>query len=161
MSRIYKADQFGLAQLHQLRGRIGRSSLKGFAYFTLERSNIKKNAERRLKALQTMDSLGAGINLANHDLDIRGIKNAKVKYMLLDDQTPSFKQQIKSVPTIIVLDKNKKPRGMWNGGIALKLKVTKVNIQSKSTPRNRRNTTSGAPPKFIHLRFALLAVAAT
>ena len=72
---VYKADQFGLAQLHQLRGRIGRSSLKGFAYFTLERSNITKNAERRLKALQTMDSLGAGINLANHDLDIRGAGN--------------------------------------------------------------------------------------
>ena len=66
---------------------------------------------------------------SRHDLDIKGLKNVKVKYMLLDDQTPSFKQQIKSVPTIIVLDKNKKPRGMWNGGIALKLKVTKEEIQ--------------------------------
>ena len=72
---VYKADQFGLAQLHQLRGRIGRSNIKGYAYFTLERRNITKNAERRLKALQTMDSLGAGINLANHDLDIRGAGN--------------------------------------------------------------------------------------
>jgi len=72
---VYKADQFGLAQLHQLRGRIGRSIEKGFAYFTLEKKNITKNAERRLKALQAMDSLGAGINLANHDLDIRGAGN--------------------------------------------------------------------------------------
>lgn len=66
---------------------------------------------------------------SRHDLDIKGLKNAKVKYMLLDDQNPSFKQQIKSVPTIIILDKNKKPKGMWNGGIALKLKVTKQEIQ--------------------------------
>ena len=64
---VYKADQ--------LRGRIGRSIEKGFAYFTLEKRNITKNAERRLKALQAMDSLGAGINLANHDLDIRGAGN--------------------------------------------------------------------------------------
>jgi hypothetical protein len=86
---------------------------------------------------------------SRHDLDIKGIKNAKVKYMLLDDQTPSFKQQIKSVPTIIVLDKNKKPRGMWNGGIALKLKVTKEEIQDhidkliaqeSANPSRRRST---------------------
>ena len=64
-----------------------------------------------------------------HDLDLKGLKNAKVKYMLLDDQTPSFKQQIKSVPTILVLDKNKKTRGLWNGGIALKLKITKQDVQ--------------------------------
>ncbi len=66
---------------------------------------------------------------SRHNLDIKGLKNAKVKYMLLDDQTPSFKQQIKSVPTIIILDKDKKTKGLWSGGIALKLKVTKKEIQ--------------------------------
>ena len=52
-----------------------------------------------------------------------------IKYVFLEDQPPSFKQQIKSVPTILVLDKNKKTRGLWNGGIALKLKITKQDVQ--------------------------------
>ena len=72
---VYKSDNFGLAQLHQLRGRIGRSNLKGYAYFTIQKDNISDNAVRRLKALQAMDSVGAGINLANYDLDIRGAGN--------------------------------------------------------------------------------------
>ena len=72
---VFKSDNFGLAQLHQLRGRIGRSSKKAYAYFTLEKNNISNNAERRLKALQTMDALGAGMHLANYDLDIRGAGN--------------------------------------------------------------------------------------
>ena len=72
---VYKADNFGLAQLHQLRGRIGRSSEVGYAYFTIDKNNISENAILRLKALQAMDSLGAGINLANYDLDIRGAGN--------------------------------------------------------------------------------------
>ena len=66
---------------------------------------------------------------SRHNLDLKGLKNAKVKYMLLDDQTPSFKQQIKSVPTILVLDKNKRTKGLWSGGIALKLKITKQDVQ--------------------------------
>ncbi len=72
---VYKADYFGLAQLHQLRGRIGRSNIKGFAYFSVEKNKITENATRRLKALKAMDKLGAGINLANYDLDIRGAGN--------------------------------------------------------------------------------------
>ncbi len=72
---VYKSDYFGLAQLHQLRGRIGRSDKKAYAYFTLENNNISGNAVRRLKALQTMDALGAGMQLANYDLDIRGAGN--------------------------------------------------------------------------------------
>ncbi|MBF96325.1 MAG: Transcription-repair-coupling factor [Alphaproteobacteria bacterium MarineAlpha9_Bin4] len=72
---VYKSDYFGLAQLHQLRGRIGRGAKKAYAYFTLENNNISSNAMRRLKALQTMDALGAGMQLANYDLDIRGAGN--------------------------------------------------------------------------------------
>jgi len=66
---------------------------------------------------------------SRHNLDLSGLKHAKVKYVFLEDQPPSFKQQIKSVPTILVLDKNKKTKGLWNGGIALKLKITKQDIQ--------------------------------
>ena len=72
---VYKSDYFGLAQLHQLRGRIGRSKIKGYAYFSVEKNKITDNATRRLKALKAMDKLGAGINLASYDLDIRGAGN--------------------------------------------------------------------------------------
>jgi transcription-repair coupling factor (superfamily II helicase) len=67
---------FGLAQLYQLRGRIGRSKLRAYAYFTLPpRRQITPTAERRLQVLQSLDSLGAGFALASHDLDIRGAGN--------------------------------------------------------------------------------------
>ena len=84
---VYKSDYFGLAQLHQLRGRIGRSDKKAFAYFTLQNNNISSNAVRRLKALQTMDALGAGMQLANYDLDIRGAGN-----LLGDEQSGQITQ---------------------------------------------------------------------
>jgi len=64
-----------------------------------------------------------------HNLDLGGIKYAKVKYLLLEEQTPSFKQQIKSVPTIVVLH-NGKPKGQWSGGIALRLTITKEDIEN-------------------------------
>ena len=64
-----------------------------------------------------------------HNVDLSGLKNAKVKYILLEEQIPSFKQQIKSVPTILVLDKNGRTKGQWKGGIALKLEITREDIQ--------------------------------
>ena len=64
-----------------------------------------------------------------HNVDLSGLKNAKVKYILLEEQIPSFKQQIKSVPTILVLDKNGRTKGQWKGGIALKLDITREDIQ--------------------------------
>ena len=64
-----------------------------------------------------------------HNVDLGGLKHAKVKYILLEDQTPSFKQQIKSVPTILVLDENGRTKGQWKGGIALKLEITKEDVQ--------------------------------
>jgi len=73
---IHRADMFGLAQLYQLRGRIGRSKLRGYAYFTLPPGRIlSAAAEKRLQVMQTLDSLGAGFQLASHDLDIRGAGN--------------------------------------------------------------------------------------
>jgi len=73
---IYRADMFGLAQLYQLRGRIGRSKLRGYCYFTVPHQKmLTPVAEKRLNILQALNQLGAGFSLANHDLDIRGAGN--------------------------------------------------------------------------------------
>jgi transcription-repair coupling factor (superfamily II helicase) len=73
---VHRADMFGLSQLYQLRGRIGRAKLRAFALFTLPAvRKITGQAERRLKVLQSLDTLGAGFQLASHDLDIRGAGN--------------------------------------------------------------------------------------
>ena len=73
---IYRADMFGLAQLYQLRGRIGRSKLRGYCYFTIPNQKmLTPIAEKRLTILQALNQLGAGFSLANHDLDIRGAGN--------------------------------------------------------------------------------------
>ena len=73
---VHRADMFGLAQLYQLRGRVGRSKLRAYALFTLPANRkLTDTADRRLKVLQSLDSLGAGFQLASHDLDIRGAGN--------------------------------------------------------------------------------------
>ncbi len=73
---VHRADRFGLAQLYQLRGRVGRAKLRAYALFTLPaQQKITAQAERRLKVLQSLDTLGAGFQLASHDLDIRGAGN--------------------------------------------------------------------------------------
>lgn len=70
---IDDADHFGLAQLHQLRGRVGRSHHQAYAYlFIPSESKITKDAEKRLEAIAAYDDLGVGFILANHDLEIRG-----------------------------------------------------------------------------------------
>ncbi|HHT00354.1 MAG TPA: transcription-repair coupling factor, partial [Thiomicrospira sp.] len=70
---INRADKFGLAQLHQLRGRVGRSHHKAYAYlFTAGKAMLTKDADKRLTAIAKHDTLGAGFMLASHDLEIRG-----------------------------------------------------------------------------------------
>jgi transcription-repair coupling factor (superfamily II helicase) len=70
---VHRADMFGLAQLYQLRGRVGRAKARAYAYLTTPHERpITLSAEKRLKVLQSLDSLGAGFQLASHDLDIRG-----------------------------------------------------------------------------------------
>jgi transcription-repair coupling factor (superfamily II helicase) len=70
---INRADRFGLAQLHQLRGRVGRSHHRAYAYLVVpDRRSITPDAEKRLEAIASMDELGAGFTLATHDLEIRG-----------------------------------------------------------------------------------------
>jgi len=73
---VHRADMFGLAQLYQLRGRVGRSKRRAYAYFTTPPGQkLTEGAEKRLKVLQSLDTLGAGFSLASHDLDIRGAGN--------------------------------------------------------------------------------------
>jgi transcription-repair coupling factor (superfamily II helicase) len=85
---IHRADMFGLAQLYQLRGRVGRSKLRAYAYFTTPKDKvITESAEKRLKVLQSLDSLGAGFQLASHDLDMRGAGN-----LLGDQQSGQVKE---------------------------------------------------------------------
>ncbi len=73
---VHRADRFGLAQLYQLRGRVGRSKTRAYALLTVPADKpITEQAERRLKVLQSLDQLGAGFELASHDLDLRGAGN--------------------------------------------------------------------------------------
>jgi transcription-repair coupling factor (superfamily II helicase) len=85
---VHRADMFGLAQIYQLRGRVGRSKLRAYALLTLPAARkITPQAERRLKVLQSLDTLGAGFQLASHDLDIRGAGN-----LLGDEQSGHIKE---------------------------------------------------------------------
>ena len=85
---IHRADMFGLSQLYQLRGRVGRGKSRGYAYLTLPPDRKPTpTAEKRLDVMQTLDSLGAGFTLASHDLDIRGAGN-----LLGDEQSGHIKE---------------------------------------------------------------------
>ncbi len=73
---IHNAHLFGLSQLYQMRGRVGRGKTRAYAYFLLpHHRTLSKNATRRLEVMQTLDTLGAGFTLASHDMDIRGFGN--------------------------------------------------------------------------------------
>jgi transcription-repair coupling factor (superfamily II helicase) len=85
---VHRADMFGLSQIYQLRGRVGRAKLRAYALLTLPATRkITPQAERRLKVLQSLDTLGAGFQLASHDLDIRGAGN-----LLGDEQSGHIKE---------------------------------------------------------------------
>ena len=85
---VYRSDRFGLAQLYQLRGRVGRSKSRAYAYLTMpENRSITEAAQKRLQVLSELDNLGAGFQLASHDLDIRGAGN-----LLGDEQSGHIKE---------------------------------------------------------------------
>ena len=85
---VHRADRFGLAQLYQLRGRVGRSKTRAYAYLvTPPDRQMTDTAEKRLKVLSDLDSLGAGFQLASHDLDIRGAGN-----LLGDEQSGHIRE---------------------------------------------------------------------
>ena len=73
---VHRADMFGLGQLYQIRGRVGRAKTRAYCYLTTKpRSPLTPQAQKRLRLLGSLDSLGAGFNLASHDLDLRGAGN--------------------------------------------------------------------------------------
>ncbi|MDX2264501.1 MAG: transcription-repair coupling factor [Hyphomicrobiales bacterium] len=85
---VHRADMFGLAQLYQLRGRVGRSKTRAYALFTTPpNAKLTPAAEKRLKVLHSLDSLGAGFQLASYDLDIRGAGN-----LLGDEQSGHIRE---------------------------------------------------------------------
>ena len=85
---VHRADMFGLAQLYQLRGRVGRAKIRAYALFTVPPNRtMTPQAERRLKVLHALDTLGAGFELASHDLDIRGAGN-----LLGDEQSGHIRE---------------------------------------------------------------------
>jgi len=85
---VHRADRFGLAQLYQLRGRVGRSKTRAYCYLvTPPERQMTEAASKRLKVLSDLDTLGAGFQLASHDLDIRGAGN-----LLGDEQSGHIKE---------------------------------------------------------------------
>ncbi len=85
---VHRADMFGLSQLYQIRGRVGRSKTRAYAYLTTKpRAPLTPQATKRLRLLGSLDSLGAGFNLASHDLDLRGAGN-----LLGDEQSGHIKE---------------------------------------------------------------------
>lgn len=85
---IYKAEMFGLAQLYQLRGRVGRGKVRGYCYFMLDnRKRIASESRKKLEVMQNLDSLGIGFTVASHDMDIRGGGN-----VLGDEQSGHIKE---------------------------------------------------------------------
>jgi transcription-repair coupling factor (superfamily II helicase) len=85
---VYRSDRFGLAQLYQLRGRVGRAKTRAYAYLTMPADrSITEAAQKRLQVLSELDNLGAGFQLASHDLDIRGAGN-----LLGDEQSGHIKE---------------------------------------------------------------------
>ena len=85
---VHRANMFGLSQLYQIRGRVGRSKIRAYCYLTYEQKNkITKQSEKRLKILANINSLGQGFSLASQDLDIRGAGN-----ILGDEQSGDIKE---------------------------------------------------------------------
>ncbi|MEM7650736.1 MAG: transcription-repair coupling factor [Pseudomonadota bacterium] len=85
---IHRADMFGLAQLYQIRGRIGRSKVRAYAYLTYAANELlSEQAQKRLEVMETLDTLGSGFQLASHDMDIRGAGN-----LLGDKQSGHIKE---------------------------------------------------------------------
>ncbi|MGC9270583.1 transcription-repair coupling factor [Acidiphilium sp.] len=85
---IWRADLFGLGQLYQLRGRVGRGKQRGYAYLTWPATHhLAASSQKRLEVMQTLDTLGAGFTLASHDLDLRGAGN-----LLGDEQSGHIRE---------------------------------------------------------------------
>ena len=125
---VHRADMFGLAQLYQLRGRVGRSKIRAYAYFTTPaKAKITPQAEKRLQVLQSLDTLGAGFQLASHDLDLRGAGN-----LLGEEQSGHIKevgyelyqQMVREAVERIKSGEDAPAEDMWSPTIQLGAPVT-------------------------------------
>jgi transcription-repair coupling factor (superfamily II helicase) len=123
-----RADKFGLAQLHQLRGRVGRSHHQAYAYLMVpDVEGLTKQAAQRLEAIQQMEELGSGFYLAMHDLEIRGAGEVlgesqsgnmqEVGFQLYNDMLAEAVRALKSGKEPDLLS----PTGAFGGGIDIKL----------------------------------------
>ncbi len=125
---VHLADHFGLAQLYQIRGRIGRSKQRAYALFTVPaQRKLTDTAERRLNVLQSLESLGAGFQLASHDLDIRGAGN-----LLGEEQSGHIKEVgyelyqamlEEAVASLKTGEENYEDRNEWSPQISLGMPV--------------------------------------
>ena len=125
---VHRADMFGLAQLYQLRGRVGRSKIRAYAIFTTPaKKQITPQAEKRLQALQSLDTLGAGFQLASHDLDLRGAGN-----LLGEEQSGHIKevgyelyqQMVREAVERIKSGEDAPAEDLWSPAISLGAPVT-------------------------------------
>ncbi|HEY8163542.1 MAG TPA: transcription-repair coupling factor [Methylocystis sp.] len=125
---VWRADMFGLAQLYQLRGRVGRSKTRAYALFTTPANRtITPQAQKRLEVLQSLDTLGAGFQLASHDLDIRGAGN-----LLGDEQSGHIKevgyelyqQMLSDAITLLKAGVEEPEEEVWSPTIAIGAPVT-------------------------------------
>ncbi|GLI91906.1 transcription-repair coupling factor [Methylocystis echinoides] len=125
---VWRADMFGLAQLYQLRGRVGRSKTRAYALFTTPANrSITPQAQKRLEVLQTLDTLGAGFQLASHDLDIRGAGN-----LLGEEQSGHIKevgyelyqQMLSDAITMLKAGVEEPEEEVWSPTIAIGAPVT-------------------------------------
>ncbi len=125
---VHRADMFGLAQLYQLRGRVGRSKIRAYALFTVPATRtITPQAQKRLEVLQSLDTLGAGFQLASHDLDIRGAGN-----LLGDEQSGHirevgyelYQQMLNEAVAALKSGAVESPEDVWSPTITLGVPVT-------------------------------------
>lgn len=125
---VWRADMFGLAQLYQLRGRVGRSKTRAYALFTTPANrSMTPQAQKRLEVLQSLDTLGAGFQLASHDLDLRGAGN-----LLGDEQSGHIKevgyelyqQMLTDAITLLKAGVEEPQEELWSPTIALGAPVT-------------------------------------
>ena len=123
---IHKSDLFGLSQLYQLRGRVGRGKHRAYSYFTIEPGKILLNkSQQRLDVIKTLDNLGAGFSLASYDMDIRGSGN-----LLGDEQSGQIKevgvelyQDMLKEAVSSYKDSSKKIEEVWSPSISLGLSI--------------------------------------
>ncbi len=125
---VWRADMFGLAQLYQLRGRVGRSKTRAYALFTTPANrSMTPQAQKRLEVLQSLDTLGAGFQLASHDLDLRGAGN-----LLGEEQSGHIKevgyelyqQMLSDAITLLKAGVEEPQEELWSPTIALGAPVT-------------------------------------